>query len=146
MVLGHLLMGAASLVMLPFFWGQDVPPLRKLALPAVCSSMFYMIGQVCLFLVLRRVHASRVSPLLGLKIAILALITAFIIPGGAVTPLQWLAVGISVAAAFVLNESGGRLSPGLIVTVLTGCLFYSLSDMSIRWLIDSLAQLGKFAR
>jgi drug/metabolite transporter (DMT)-like permease len=139
MVLGHLVMGALSLAMLPLLPLDHLPPVRQYVWPLVGAAGFYLLGQAGLFFVLRHVEASRISPLLGLKIAILAIITAaFLRDGPAPTPLQWLAVGLSVAAAFALNSTGGKLPGRIIAGLLFTCLTYSMSDISIRYLILGL--------
>jgi hypothetical protein len=139
MVLGHLVMGALSLAMLPFLHLDHLPPLGQYVWPLVGASGFYLLGQAGLFYVLRHVEASRISPLLGLKIAMLAIITAaFLRDCPAPTPLQWLAVALSVAAAFALNSTGGKLPARIVAGLLLTCLTYSLSDINIRYLILGL--------
>jgi hypothetical protein len=143
MVLGHLVMGALSLAMLPLLPLDHLPPLKQYVWPLVGASGFYLLGQAGLFYVLRHVEASRISPLLGLKIAMLAIITAaFLRDGPAPTPLQWLAVGLSVAAAFALNSTGGKLPALIVGGLLFTCLTYSMSDISIRCLIHGLGGSG----
>jgi hypothetical protein len=101
------------------------------------------LGQASLFVVLRHVEASRISPLLGLKIAMLAVITAvFLRDTAAPTPWQWLAVALSVLAAFALNSSGGKLPARMIGGLLLTCLTYSLSDLSIRYLVRAMGSDG----
>ena len=143
MVLGHLVMGAMSLAMLPLLPLGHLPTFGHYVWPLAGASGFYLLGQAGLFYVLRHVEASRISPLLGLKIAMLAIITAaFLRDCPAPTPLQWLAVGLSVAAAFALNSTGGKLPGRIIAGLLFTCLTYSLSDISIRYLIHGLGGSG----
>jgi drug/metabolite transporter (DMT)-like permease len=139
LVLGHLVMGALSLAMLPLLPLDRLPPVEQYIWPLAGAAGFYLLGQAALFGVLRHVEASRISPLLGLKIAILAVITTvFLHDRAAPTPLQWLAVALSVAAAFALNSSGGRLPARMIGGLLLTCLTYSLSDISITYLVHAV--------
>lgn len=142
-VLSHVQMGAVAVLALPFLLAGDVPPLAAFFWPLMGAAFFYLAGQVALFRTLRTVEASRVSPLLGLKILILALITAFVL-GLPVAPLQWAAVALSVLAAFVLNYSGSAVPVPVALGVLVCCFFYSLSDLFIRALVDSLEAVGTF--
>jgi drug/metabolite transporter (DMT)-like permease len=152
MVLGHLIMGIASAALLPFFWS----PAAKAAVlapdilwPLLGSAGFYMLGQACIFLALRHSDASRISPMLGLKIAILGVIytlfcqTPWLRGSPALVPMQWVAIVISVGAAFVLNTSAARLPARLLLAVLAGCLMYCLSDISIYKLVSGLKGVGR---
>ena len=150
--LAHVWMGVMALAIVPFLWSPAAPPLTSILCPLVGTAVFYLLGQVGLFSALRRTDASRVSPLLGLKILILAGITAVGFHAPAlrdllllkpVTILQWVAVVASVGAALMLNEAGGRLTAGAAAGILCTCVGYSLSDLSIGVLVERLAVMGK---
>ncbi len=143
LLVGHVIMGIVSLILLPFFLLPDLPPMWTYLRPAAVSSLFYLLGQAGLFVALRRADASRVSPLLGLKLVILAGISVTLL-GKSLSPAQWGAVGLAVAAAFALNYSGRPLSWPSVAGVLTACLFYSLSDLNIVVLVRSLDSRGGF--
>lgn len=142
LILGHLIMGALSLLAMPLLPLASLPPVRQYALPLVGACVFYLLGQVGMFMMLRQAEASRASPLLGLKVLILAMIYLIFrhqpLSGG-----QWLAVALSVLAAFLLRTSGRRLGVGAVAWIIFACLAYSLSDMSIRALVDALGGMGK---
>ena len=142
-VLSHVQMGVAAAAALPFLLAGGPPVPSGFFWPLMGAAFFYLAGQVALFRALRTVEASRVSPLLGLKILILALIAAFVLrrPVGG---LQWAAVGLSVLAAFVLNYSGRSIPFPAALIVLVCCVFYSVSDLCIRALVDSLEAVGPF--
>jgi len=137
LVLGHLLMGAASALLLPLVWPERMPPAGGFFWPLMGTAWFYLLGQAGFFFALRHIDASRVSPMLGLKIVILAAITVLIL-GRTLSPLKWAGVVLSVAAAFVLNYSGRSLSWRVLGGVLFACVMYSLSDLSIRVLVDAV--------
>lgn len=149
MVLGHLIMGIASAALLPIFWSPAVLAPHVLW-PLLGSAGFYMLGQACIFLALRRSDASQISPMLGLKIAILGILytffcrTPWLSGSPAIAPMQWLAIAISVGAAFVLSTSSARLPARVLLAVLAGCFMYCLSDISIYKLVSGLEGLGRF--
>jgi len=141
LVLGHAIMGAASLAAFPFLWSAGTPPLGRYVLPLLGTTGAYLFGQAALFGMLRRIDASRVSPLLGLKILILAAIAVIALR----SPLsggQWLAVALSVGAAMLLGTSGQHLDRRAVAGLLIACLAYCLSDLSIKALVAALADMG----
>jgi drug/metabolite transporter (DMT)-like permease len=138
--LSCLIQGVVSLVLLPFVWSPQMPPLRQYIIPLVISSSTYMIGQAFLFTALRHTEASRVSPFLGMKIVILALLS-WLVLGKEITTLQWIAVVIATIAAWSLNSSGGGIPLRATLAILMTCLGYSVSDLFIRITIDHLTPL-----
>jgi drug/metabolite transporter (DMT)-like permease len=141
LVLSHIAMGVVSAALLPVLWTDAVPALSAYLPALAATSGFYLLGQLGLFLVLRHVDASRVSPLLGMKILMLAVITVSAL-GGHLSGLQWTAVALGVAAAFILHYSGGAISLPAFAGIVFTCLCYSLSDLSIQWLLRALEGVG----
>jgi len=142
LVSSHLVMGIAALVVLPFAWSPDVPPLRAYIWPLLGTAMFYATGQAGFFLLMQRIGASRVAPLLGFKIVLLAVI-AVLFMGESLSPRQGVAVLLCFGATMVLGYSGGRLAPASVGYLLTACLGYSLSDLNIQVLTRSLEPLSR---
>lgn len=138
MFVASLIQGAVCLALLPLVWTADLPPLRVYFVPLLVTSGTFLGGQVCLFTALRYAEASRVSPFLGMKIVILALLTRFVM-GREITGLQWIAVGLATAGALALNAAGGRLPVRAILAILMTCIGYSISDLFIRVTIDHMA-------
>lgn len=144
LVLGHLLMGLMSLAILAA-WRPAIPRTGAFVAPLLSTALFYLSGQACLFYALRHVEASRASPLLGLKILVLAAITVLAFRQR-LTGLQWLAAGLAVAAAFLLNRLGRTLPGRALAGILLACVTYSLSDLSIVRLVPAVAEgHGAFA-
>jgi len=139
--LSHVEMGIVAVAALPFVAAGGAPPAGVYWRPLAGAVFFYLVGQGAMFATLRWTEASRISPLLGLKILVLALIS-WLCLGQTVAPLQWLAVVLSVAAAFALNWSGGALPGRAAIGVAVCCVGYSLSDLNIRWLVDALDSEG----
>ncbi len=141
LVMAHVLMGAVSLAALPFLWPAHLPPVSEFGWTLVWVSLFYLLGQLGLFIALRFTDASRTAPLLGLKIAILAgIATCFLHQH--LGAWQWVAVAMSVAAAFMLNYSGTRMPLRAVAAILFACVAYSISDLNIKALVHHFQDLG----
>ncbi len=125
-VYSQLLMGAISACALPFLapWGGYMLS-GEFFLCLFGSLAMLAIGQFAFFQALRTIEASRISSLLGLKIVLLALLCMILRDGG-VTPMQWLAVFLSAAAAMGMNWSGGRFT-------LSGCCYLALALFVFCW-------------
>ena len=88
-------------------------------------------------LALKRTEASRLSPLLGLKVCFIALISISFL-GATYSLLQWLAILATIAAGAMLNWTGKAPPAKSVAFILIACLSYSLSDISIKLLVNSL--------
>jgi len=135
LVSAHLLMAA---VCLPLTWlaGPVATPVAAWLPPLAGSACCYLTGQAALFAALRLAPASRVAPLLGLKIGMLAAIVTWL-PGDPLDARQWAAVALSVAAAALLQRGGG-IAPAALALVLVTCLAFAVADLCIVGLIDGL--------
>jgi drug/metabolite transporter (DMT)-like permease len=110
---------------------------------SVCVALFYLAANTLLFFALRMTEASRIAPLLGFKVVLLALVTNFIL-GDSLVAQQWLAVVLATAAAVMLGYTGGRLPIPVILLGLATCAGFVGSDVFIgqmvpAWLPDGLA-------
>ena len=141
LALSHIIMGVISITALPFLWLDSMPEYQTFMVSLFGATLFYFAGQAFLLLAIQKVEASRVSPLLGLKILILALISFFIL-NQPLNGLEWLAVAISVFAAIMLNWTGGRIPLWSLVFVLLACFGYSLSDINIKMLVANFQEAG----
>lgn len=141
LVLAHIIMGVLSLGMMLVVWPERMPENLMFVWPMTGGVIFYLVGQTGLFLALRRADASRVSPMLGLKLVILPIVTVLFLHHtyGA---QQWLAVALCVVAAVGLNNSGEKLPTQSLGWILFACLGYSLSDLNITALIVHFKYLG----
>lgn len=138
LVMSHSFQAVVGLGLIALVWPGDLPPWRQWVMPMVGTSVFYLGGQVGLFLALKRTTASRVSPLLGLKLVVLAGL-AVVLLGDSLAGMQWLAVGLAVAAAFTLNYTGGATPGAAVLAVLLACSGYAGSDLCIRLMIEGMA-------
>ena len=137
LAVSHLLMAAVCIPLAWAAWPASPPPVRLFALPLALSVGLYLLGQSSLFAALKRVEASRMAPLLGLKIVMLAVIVSFVL-GHVLDTRQWLAVALSVAAAVMLQAGRGAVPAGAFGFVLSCCLCFAISDIFILRLIDGL--------
>ncbi len=141
LVQAHAVMGIASLPLCWWLTPAAWPADRRWLVPLAGSVLTYLGGQAGVFATLKQMPASRVAPLLGLKLVMLAAFVS-LQPGTGLTPPQWLAVGMSVTAAAILQR-GGRGSTAIavrpLVMLLATCLSFAVSDLCIIGLIDGLA-------
>lgn len=144
LVLAHALMGGACLPVAWLLWPAGLPADRAWVGPLLGSSCCYLAGQAVVFSALARADASRVAPLLGLKIAMLACIVSFT-PGEPLDRRQWLAVALSLVAALMLQHGGG-MRPSAVGFTLAACVAFAFSDLFIVALIDGLQQTASAAR
>jgi drug/metabolite transporter (DMT)-like permease len=80
---------------------------------------------------------------LGLKIIVLAVISIAIL-GKHFGTLQWIGIGLSLLAAYLVGSSGSRLNLSAWGFVAATCLFYSVSDLCMKELINKFSYLGLF--
>lgn len=139
----HLVMAVLSLAGLPFVWDDlAVSGFSVYFLPMLGGVVFYLVGQWGLFMAQRNVDSSRVVPLLGLKLLVLATLNAFILRNATYGWLQWGAVAMTIASALLLNKAGRRIPAISFVWIAVTCLGYSLSDTCITKLTHSFQELG----
>ena len=141
LLLSNVVMGVVSVGLLPLVWGDSMPGFGEYGWALFFCTLFYALGQMGLFLALKRTDASIVSPFLGLKVFILAAISAGML-GESFSGLQWGAVAMSVVAALMMNWSGKALPWQSAGWVMSACVCYSISDLSIRRLVGHFLHLG----
>jgi drug/metabolite transporter (DMT)-like permease len=134
MVCSHVMLsvlcGIAFLLLRPTT--PDVQPadLSWAVTTTVFVALFYLTGNTLLFFALRRTEASRIAPLLGMKVVLLALATQFVL-GETLVAQQWLAVVLASAAAWMLGSSGGRLPATTLLLAVGSCAGFVCSDLFI---------------
>ena len=122
---------AIFLLGIGFVWRNTlVTEAGSYILPMLGIVLFYSLGQGLVFLAQRNIDASRIVPLLGLKLPILALFNLLVLHHG-FTWRQLAAIALTVLAAFVLNNAGRRIGWLNLALVLCGCVSYCLSDTFI---------------
>lgn len=144
LLVSHLLMGAISVLVLLALSPFHLPSLQTMAIPLICGAGFYLAAQFALFSLLRHVESSRVSPMLGSKVVVLALISVVFLHHTLLLP-QWIAVAICSLSAWLLNDAGARLPLRSVALLALTVLGYCLSDMSIKELMNVLTTCGPTA-
>ena len=136
LVLAHAVMGLASVPLCWWLAPAAWPAGLGWLLPLAGLVLSYVAGQAAVFAALKQVPASRLAPLLGLKLVILALLVS-LQPNGQLDGWQWLAVGLCVVAAGMLQR-GGAVSMKPLGIVVLACFGFAVSDLYIVALIDYL--------
>ncbi len=138
LVVSHMIMGifaaAALTILLP---RAALPPLRVYLLPLLLCNGYYLFGQMAFFTALKRSEASRVAPLLGLKIVFLAMFS-ILFYGTSFALQQWAALALCITGAVFSNWSGGTLPWRSLCWIMLACMGYSLSDINIKILITKI--------
>lgn len=141
LVLAHLLMGVGCV---PVTWQLLPTPASLTAftvpevwVPCLISTLSYFGGQACLFHLLTRADASRLSPLLGLKIVAQALLLTVVLQRS-LAPLQWLAVALCGGAAVVLQQGRSGVTLQVLGLLTLSCFGFAIADLGIVALIDGL--------
>lgn len=137
LVAAHLVMAAACLPAAWLLWPPGGLDVATLLPPLAASIGGYLAGQTALIVSLRRADASRVVPLLGLKIVALALIVSCL-PGERLDLRQWAAVGLSVVAAAVLQGRRDPVPAAVLGLMIAACFGFAVADLAIVRLIDSV--------
>ena len=141
LALSHILMGLISIPLAGMLWPESMPSVRMYLWPLLGSTGFYLSGQFFLFAAIIHSEPSRVSPLLGLKVFILALISVIFL-GQQFDMPKWIAVLLTTGAVLLLSSSGKRLEGRFILLGLLACVSYCLSDLCIKKLVDHFMFMG----
>lgn len=139
LLISHTLMGGASLLVLPFVWTPILENPAAYLAPLAGACLPYLLAQGLFFFALKSADASRVAPLLSIKIIFVALL--WMVIGKSDTPLtgqQWFAVALSATAAFAFSYTGKRLPARAIGAMLITVSMYSVSDVYIIKLVEAL--------
>ncbi|QSH42103.1 EamA family transporter [Lentisphaerota bacterium ZTH] len=136
LVYSHIIMGVFSLaVMLFFLPGFDFNSAVCLRLTGCVLT--FLAGQGCYFMTVKLMEPSRLTTLLGQKLIFLVLLN-MIFFNASVGFAHWIAVILCVAAAFVMNQSGGRISLKALFAVMLSCLFLAGSDIMDMLLVKAM--------
>ncbi len=133
----HLQMGVLSLLVLPFLLKFPTPSPSVWLFPLCATAFSYLAGQWLVFEALKHSDSSKVAPLLGLKIPILAVATVTVLDQP-IAPAAWVAVGLCTAASFAIAPPTHLPSRNALVLTSLGCIGYCLSDLNIPKLVLAL--------
>ena len=137
LIVSHIWMGLVCFIALPFVWIEPVagygPFLGAIAFQVFC----YLGAQFSFFWTIRHAAASRISPMMGIKI-IFSAILAFLVRGEELSNLQLLAVALTVGAAFAVFKSGERIPWKAMFGTLAVVCFFASSDLGITLAADAI--------
>lgn len=138
LIASHLIMGIFATICLGILlFENDLPPFKDYWLELLKVDAFYMLAQMSFFKAISKTEASRVAPLLGLKIIFIALFGISFL-GISLTYGQWGAVVLCFCGAVISNWSGKSITLISVLYLLTAVVGYSLSDISIKQLITCI--------
>lgn len=136
--LGHLWMGLAASVALVVLWRTPDAGWAGIIGPLAIGLGCYLMAQSFFYWTVRYLPASRIGPLMGIKIAILACLVS----GFGIETLglwHWLAVFLTLIATWTVHKSGEPIPLkawfGLLATVGS----FAGSDIGIRLLIEAVS-------
>ncbi|MEM9415876.1 MAG: EamA family transporter [Planctomycetota bacterium] len=144
LVTAHLWLSAVCATVFPIFMILRDTPVERPAYAALMSggvAVFYLLGNVFLFLSLQRTDASRIAPLLGMKVILLAL-TVELFMGEDFSAAQWAAVVMATGAAVMLGTTGGKLPTRTLVMILCTCIGFVGSDLFIKQMLTAWLPAG----
>jgi drug/metabolite transporter (DMT)-like permease len=141
LVMAHVVMGLACLPLAAVFWPAGGVHAARILPPLAGTIACYLCGQAAVLAALRRADASRVVPLLGLKIVALALLVTLLL-GRPLTGRQWVAVAITVIAAALLRGRRDPVPAAVLGLAIVACLGFAGADLLIVGLIDALHAAG----
>ena len=128
LALSHILMGLISIPVVVLLWPETMLSLSEYGPSLLGTTGFYLLAQFFLFTAIIHSEPSRVSPLLGLKVFILTLISVIFL-GMHFNMAKWIAVMCTTVAVLLLSSSGKRLEGRFIVLGLLACVCYCISDL-----------------
>lgn len=115
--------------------GGTMQPLSLCWQPAIVA-VFFILGQTFTFVSLTRGDVSVATPVLGVKIILVALFTTLLLAGGVGVKL-WLAAGLSTAAIALLNFGGGgrhhHVGRTIVSAVLAAASFALFDVLVQKW-------------
>lgn len=144
LAISHILMGIMSIPLAFFLLPETMPAVSVYLSSLLIMSIFYLLGQFFLFSAIIKFEPSLVSPLLGVKILILAIISSFLHQN--LNLWKWLAVILSLVSVFLISYSGKRIQWKCIVLVLLASVCYCLSDLGGKSTVDKFSFLGLLHR
>lgn len=137
LVASQLILGAASLLILPFTTPAAAFDARLIG-PLMICSLCFMGGQVCFFQALRRIESSRIASIIGLKVVLVPVFMYFVF-GSVFNVGQLSALLLALAAVLLMNYHGGGKfnwnGMGYCSLALVG---YSWSDIGVKMLVEGI--------
>ena len=132
------LMSVVSLPAVLLLLPERMPPASEWMLPATLCVGCAMAAHFALFLMQRAVDASRVSPLLTMKVPILA-VFGMVLFGDRYTPMQWAGVALVIVSAWLLCKAGRDIPLRALAWLFLASIGYAFSDICIKLTLEAFA-------
>ena len=138
LIASHLIMGIFATICLGILLIEnDLPPFKNYWLELLKVDGFYLLAQLSFFMAISKTEASRVVPLLGLKVIFIAIL-GVIFWGESLSSWQWGAIILCFSGALISNWSGKSIPLSGTLWLLGAIWGYSLSDINIKFLINCI--------
>lgn len=144
-VFSHVIMGVISLPILIISFPRVLPPIQQWIYPMLMINLCYCFGQYFLIKILNETEASKISPLLILKVPLIVLFTILFYDGH-YRPGQWVAIGLTLIAAFMLNKISHSISIKSFIFLLLTITGYCWSDINIKITMNLLSSIPLIQR
>ncbi len=130
LIVSHLWMGIVCWIALPFVWQEPDQGLGSMFAMLAFQCACYIGAQFSFFWTIRYAAASRISPLMGMKI-IFSVILAYTVRDEALNMMQIVAVVLTLIAAFAVTQSGEKIPWKAICGTLVVVICFASSDLGI---------------
>lgn len=138
LIASHLIMGIFATICLGILlFENDLPPFEDYWFELLKVDSFYLLAQMSFFMAISKTEASRVAPLLGLKVIFIAILGICFLNIN-LNLWQWGAVVLCFCGAVMSNWSGRSIPLSSVLYLLGAVVGYSLSDISIKQLINCI--------
>lgn len=130
LILANVWMGVFALPVLPLVWRAPSAGWGGLLIGLVLTLLGYLAAQGIFFATVRTVPASRIAPLLGIKIAFVAIFAQIL--GTEQLDLQhWIAVALTALAAVAIQRSAEPVPLRGLLGILAIAACFAVSDSGI---------------
>ena len=133
----QILMGGVSLLLLPFLWDAQALSGAAFILPLLLSAGGSVFGQFFFFRSEKHIEPARISSMMALRVVLLAVISALFL-GERYDWMQIAGIILAPLSAFVINWENGRIRLGGMQWLGAALLFYCVSDLSVKYMIDGI--------
>ena len=138
LIASHFIMGIFAAICLGILLVEnDLPSFRIYWRQLLQVNIFYLFGQMGFLMAISKTEASRIAPLLGVKIIFIASLGIFFWDQH-LSLWQWGAIILCFNGALLSNWSGKSITLSGSLWLLLAVVGYSLADISIKQLINCI--------
>ena len=137
LIISNVWMGLICMVALPFVWPEPEAGFGIFFAYLAFQIAGYLGAQAGFFWAIRHAAASRVSPMMGIKIVFSAIL-AYTVRAESLNTMQIIAVALTLIAAFAVSRSGERIPWKALLGTLIAVLCFASSDLGITLCADAM--------